>query len=287
MITLNVTKYFNGGTCRNILGNRLSQNIICISRLARSMSTVDSKEIKHFSDLENNWWDKNGPIKGLHTYNPLRIQFVKDGLTNAGVKLQNSNLPLKGIKIVDVGCGGGILAEALAEAGAQVTGIDASAELINIAKEHVKLNPEISERVNYIQTTVEEFVQKEKETYDVVISSEVLEHTEDPQLFLKECVKTVKPGKSIFITTINKTLKSFWSTIVLNEYVFKVIPRGTHQWNKFIAPQEVQRILKNYGCETKLIRGANLNPKTAQWSQTSSLSTFYGLHAIKQKETGA
>lgn len=149
------------------------------------MSTVDSKEIEHHSNLKNIWWDKNGPLNGLHSYNPLRIQFVKDGLVNAGVKLQNSNIPLKGIKIVDVGCGGGILAEGLARAGAQVTGIDASTELINIAKEHVKLDPDISERVNYIHTTVEEFAQKEKETYDALVTSEVVEHVTDPQLFLK------------------------------------------------------------------------------------------------------
>lgn len=161
------------------------------------MSTVDRKEIEHHSDLKNIWWDKYGTLKGLHSFNPIRIQFVKDGLVNAGVKLYNSNLPLKGIKIADVGCGGGILTEGLAKAGAQVTGIDASAELIDIAKEHVKLNPNLSARVNYIHTTVEDFAEKEKDTYDAVVTSEVLEHVIDPELFLK-----VEYYKKIYVTFI-------------------------------------------------------------------------------------
>ncbi|XP_077256993.1 ubiquinone biosynthesis O-methyltransferase, mitochondrial-like isoform X1 [Temnothorax americanus] len=283
MITLNVVKYFNG-PWRSILGKRLSGNIVYVNK-TRPMSTIDSKAVEYHSAMKNIWWDENGPINGLHSFNPLRIQFVKDGLINAGVKLQNSNLPFKGFKIVEVGCGGGILTEGLARVGAQVTGIDASAELIDIAKEHVKLDPDISERVNYIQTTVEDFARKPKETYDAVVTSEVLEHVANPQIFLEECVKIVKPGKSIFITTINKTLTSWLSTIVATEYIFGSIPRGTHQWNKFIAPQEVQRILKNHGCETKLIRGMHFNPATRRWSRSSTVSTFYGLHAIKHTET--
>jgi len=123
-------------------------------------------------------------MSDLHLYAPVRIKFIRDGLANAGVQMKSSALPLEGIKIVDVGCGGGILAERLARIGAQVTGIDASIELINIAKEHAKLDPNISERVNYIQTTVEDFSQK-KESYDAVVASEVLEHVADSQLFLK------------------------------------------------------------------------------------------------------
>ncbi|KYN21383.1 Hexaprenyldihydroxybenzoate methyltransferase, mitochondrial [Trachymyrmex cornetzi] len=248
------------------------------------MSTVDQKEIEHFTLLKNFWWNDNP----LHSYNSFRIQFLKDGLINAGFKIRNPDFPLEKIKIMDVGCGGGILAESLARAGAQVTGIDASEKLIKVAKDHVKLNRNISEKVNYIHTTIEDFANKESEnsTYDAVISSEVLEHVSDQQLFLKECVKIVKPGKSIFLTTINRTLTSWLSTIIASEYIFKIIPCGTHTWNKFITPHEVQCILKNYGCEIRSIRGTKLNPMTSKWSWSSTLSTFYLLHAIKQKETG-
>ncbi|XP_011700935.1 PREDICTED: hexaprenyldihydroxybenzoate methyltransferase, mitochondrial-like [Wasmannia auropunctata] len=277
MITLNIVKYAKGSW----------KSIPRDNRNTRSMSTISPKEIEHISTFKNIWWDENGPLSGLHSYNPFRIQLVKDGLVNAKiVKMQNSDLPLKGINIADVGCGGGILTEALAKVGAQVTGIDASAELINVATEHVKLNPNISERVNYIQTTVEDFAENERETYDAVVTSEVLEHVADPQMFLKECVKIVKPGKSIFITTINRTLTSWLSTIVAAEYIFRSIPRGTHTWSKFIAPHEVQRILENYGCKTKLIYGFNFNPLTKNWSWSSTTPTFYGLHAIKQNKIG-
>ncbi|XP_071555639.1 ubiquinone biosynthesis O-methyltransferase, mitochondrial-like [Temnothorax nylanderi] len=199
MITLNVVKYFNG-PWRSILGNRLSGNIVCVNK-TRPMSTIDSKAVEYHSAMKNIWWDENGPLNGLHSYNPLRIQFVKDGLINVGVKLQNSDLPLRG-------------------------------------------------------------------------------------LIVQECVKIVKPDKSMFITTINKTLTSLLSTIVAAEYIFGSAPRGNHQWNKFIAPHEVQRILENYGCETKFIRGMHFNPATRRWSRPSTVSTFYGLHAIKHKETG-
>jgi len=148
---------------------------------------VDQKEIEQFNAFKNFWWDMNGPLGGLHLYNSFRIQFLKDGLINAGFKIQNPDFPLEKIKIVDVGCGGGILAESLARVGAQVTGIDASEQLIKLAKYHIKLNRDISEKVNYIYTTVEDFANKESEnsTYDVVVASEVLEHVSDPQLFLK------------------------------------------------------------------------------------------------------
>lgn len=284
MIISNAVKHING-SWRNIPRNRLLKNIVRINKNIRSMSTVYSKKVKRCSDLTDFWWDKNGPLGGLHTYNPFRIQLIKDGLVNTGFKMQNSDLPLKGMKIADVGCGGGILTEALARIGAQVTGIDISAELLNVAKEHVKLDPNISKRVNYIQTTVEDFAENERETYDAVVTSEVLEHVADPQLFLKECVKIVKPGKSIFITTINRTLISWLSTIVVAEYIFRTIPCGTHQWNKFIAPHEVEHILKNYGCEMKLIYGFKFNSLTNKWSWSSTTPTFYGLHAIKQNKS--
>lgn len=156
-----------------------------IDRIERAISTIDSKDIKHLSNFKNDWWDENGPIRLLHLLNPLRVQFVRKGLANAGFKLQNPALPLEGVKIVDIGCGGGILTECLARVGAHVTGLDASTELIDIANEHIKLDPTILERVNYIQTSVEEFSSENEKLYDAVIASEVVEHVQNPEIFLK------------------------------------------------------------------------------------------------------
>ncbi|XP_018051354.1 PREDICTED: ubiquinone biosynthesis O-methyltransferase-like [Atta colombica] len=280
MTTWNVLKY-TFGSSRSILRNRLSE---CNYKIVKQLSTVDPKDIEHHSVLKNDWWNENSQLIYLHLYAPVRIKFVRNGLANAGVQMQNAVLPLEGLKIVDVGCGGGILTERLARIGAQVTGIDASTDLINIAKEHAKLDPNISERVNYIQTTVEDFSQKEKESYDAVVASEVLEHVADVQLFLKKCVEILKPGGSIFITTENRTVASWLFVIVAAEYIFKKITFGTHDWNKFITPHEVQHILDGYGCRTRLIHGLKFNPLLKQWSSSSCTAIFYCLHAIKQKK---
>ncbi|KAG5311397.1 COQ3 protein, partial [Pseudoatta argentina] len=290
---------FTNESWRSIFQNRILKNIVRINTITRPMSTADQKEIEQFNAFKNFWWDMNGPLRGLQLYNSIRIQFLIDGLINAGFKIQNSDFPLGKIKIVDVGCGGGILAEGLARVGARATGIDAAEQLIKVAKNHIKLNRDISEKVNYIYTIVEDFANKESEnnTYDAVVTSEVLEHASDPQLFLKECVRIVKPGKSIFLTTVNRTLTSWLSTIIASEYIFGSIPCGTHTWNKFITPHEVQfpcqlQIFLNSfrfstdGCEIRSIRGTKYNPMTSKWSWSSTLSTFYLLHAIKQKETG-
>lgn len=156
-----------------------------IGRIERVISTIDSKDIEHLSKFKNYWWDEKGPMWLLHSFNPLRVQFVRKGLANTGLKLQNSAFPLEGIKIADIGCGGGILTECLARVGANVTGLDASAELIDIANEHAKLDPTISERLNYIQTSIEEFSPKNEKLYDAVIASEVIEHVQNPEIFLK------------------------------------------------------------------------------------------------------
>ncbi|XP_012217158.1 ubiquinone biosynthesis O-methyltransferase, mitochondrial [Linepithema humile] len=265
-----------------ILWNRMIQYT---NRIARPMSTIDHKQIEHHSSFKNDWWDLNGKMSGLHIFAPLRVQFIRKGLANTGLKTKSLTLPLEGVKIADIGCGGGILTERLARIGAQVTGIDPSVELIDIAKQHVQLDSDISDRVNYIQTTIEEFSEKNEELYDVVVASEVLEHLVNPELFLKESVKILKPGGSIFITTINKTPASWFGGIIVAEYIINIVPRGTHTWDKFIAPHEVQRILEKYGCKTKLIHGAMINLLTNRWSWTSCTAINYALHAIKQKKT--
>lgn len=286
MKVLKIRKYLNGPSInlQNSFSNRLLESSR-INRIDRAISTIDPKDVEHLSKFKNEWWDLNGPLKLLHSFTPIRVQFVRDSLANAGFKIQNPALPLEGVKIADIGCGGGILTERLARIGAHVTGVDASTELIDIAKEHIKLDPTILDRVNYIQTTIEEFSPKNENLYDAVVASEVVEHVENPELFLKECVKILKPNGSIFITTINRTLASWLGAIVIAEYMFNLIPRNTHQWNKFIPPHEIQHTLDNYGCKTKLIHGIKVNPLTDHWTWSSFKSIHYALHAVKQRET--
>ncbi|XP_076232831.1 ubiquinone biosynthesis O-methyltransferase, mitochondrial-like isoform X2 [Calliopsis andreniformis] len=247
-------------------------------------STVDFANVEHLSKFSNKWWDINGDLRVLHALNPLRIQFVRDGLANTGVKIESTHLPLEGLKILDVGCGGGFLTEPLARMGAQVTGIDVSKELIKIAKEHAILDDSLQDQLNYIETSVEDFACENKNKYDAVIASEVIEHVDDKELFLKNCVDVSQPGGSIFITTFNKTLPSWLGGIIAAERVLKVIPLGTHDWNKFISPAETQRLLERCGCKTKLIRGMCYNPLKQKWVWTKSTAITYALHAVKRKE---
>ncbi|XP_012144780.1 ubiquinone biosynthesis protein COQ3, mitochondrial isoform X2 [Megachile rotundata] len=247
-------------------------------------STVDLATVDLHSKLSNKWWDIKGEMRALHALNPLRVQFVRDGLANTGINIESPHLPLEGIKILDVGCGGGLLSEPLARIGAEVTGIDASSELITVAKEHAALDSNISGRLNYIQTVIEDFAPTNSKVYNAVIASEVVEHVNEKELFLKCCVSTLKPDGSIFLTTLNKTLPSWLGGIIAAEYVLKLVPKGTHDWNKFISPAEMQRLLETYGCKTKLIHGMFYNPLKNEWSWVASRAINYAIHAVKRKE---
>lgn len=262
--------------------NNISETSKCVINSVRFGSTVDPKEVEFFEKMSNDWWDPNGHLSLLHQFNRNRIQFVRDGLANTGIIKGDTSLPLKGTKILDVGCGGGILSEPLARIGAEVTGIDTSLQLIDVAKKHALLDSDLLGRLNYVQTTVENFEKENKEKYDAVVASEVIEHVIDPQLFLKCCSAIVKPGGSLFITTPNRTLLSWLSVIVATEYILKYMPIGTHEWNKFISPEEVQRLLEIYGLKTKLIHGLMYNPLKREWIWSSNTSIFYALHALKK-----
>ncbi|XP_043267053.1 ubiquinone biosynthesis O-methyltransferase, mitochondrial [Venturia canescens] len=248
-------------------------------------STVDQADVKHHAKHSDQWWNLEGELRALHALNPLRVQFVRDGLANAGWKENSPSRPLEGVKILDAGCGGGILAEPLARIGANVTGIDASDELISVAKEHVSLDPSLCKKLIYVHGTVEELANNEPQTYDAVVASEILEHVADKELFLKSCVDILKPGGSIFVTTLNKTIQSFLGGIVAAEYILKLVAVGTHDWNKFIAPEETQRLLESCGCKTKLIHGMFYNPLKNEWFWTASTSINYAIHAVKKEQT--
>ena len=227
---------------------------------------IDESEIKKFAELADKWWDKNGDFKPLHVINPLRANFIFD-------KLDISNK-----KVLDVGCGGGILSEALYEKGADVTGIDAAGPGINIAKIHAEQN---NKNITYYQNTAEELYKKYKKNYDVVTCLEVLEHVPDPAMLVSTCLKLLKPNGHLFLSTINKNPRSFITAIVGAEYIFNILPKGTHEFNKFIKPSKLAEYIRK--ADGKLIesKGMFYNPLTHKANLNNDLGVNYMMYARK------
>ncbi|CAH1725850.1 ubiquinone biosynthesis O-methyltransferase, mitochondrial [Aphis gossypii] len=244
--------------------------------------TVNAHEVEHHSNMKDYWWNTNGPLNALHSFNPLRVSFIINGLTNMK-KIETKNIgtrqSLENIKILDVGCGGGVLTEALARLDGHVTGIDPSKELITIANDHSMFLR--NKNIKYLNESIEEHVTSNTESYDAIVTSEVLEHVSNKYGFLTNCVDCLKPGGSLFITTPNRTIFSWLSVKVIGE-TFDFIPKGTHEWEKFICPHELQSILEiNCKCDTISINGLSYNPFTNRWSWTDSTDVSYAIHAVK------
>lgn len=248
-------------------------------------TTVDEKEVKHFTGQV--WWEQNSELKVLQAMNKIRVPFVRDCLINSRVineDVIDSPTPLRGIKIIDVGCGGGFFSEPLARLGASVTGIDATPNAIVTAQNHANLDPSIVSNLNYLETTIEEHATKNKGIYDVVVSSEVIEHVTNKELFVKACTETLKPGGSIIMTTISQTLTSLVGAIWAAEYVFKLLPVGTHQHEKFITPYKLRRLLEQNNCTTRVVHGMFYNPLTSKWYWIGNTAINYAIHAVKIKQ---
>ncbi|XP_031327296.1 ubiquinone biosynthesis O-methyltransferase, mitochondrial-like [Photinus pyralis] len=244
-------------------------------------STIIESQVNHFKQLQEQWWDENGPIKPLHSLNKLRVPFVWDGLVNTGVVhkdlLLNENpQPLANLEILDAGCGGGILAEALMRSGGTVTGIDPAKELLEIAKQH-----NISRNINYYSVTIEEFSKENENKLDAVITSEVIEHVCEVEVFLENCIRCLKPGGSLFVTTINQTLLAWLHIIVLAEILFRQIPLGTHQYRNLVPLQRLLTILENNNCRIGTVRGMVYNYLNNDWYWTKTTAINYAVHAIK------
>ncbi|XP_062554831.1 ubiquinone biosynthesis O-methyltransferase, mitochondrial-like [Armigeres subalbatus] len=248
---------------------------------------VDQREVDTLAKLAEEWWNPTGPLKGLHSMNSLRVPLVRDGLIATSVVPQEqirSPQVLRGIDILEVGCGGGILTEALARIHANVVGVDPGEKLISVAKEHATRDQKISGRIKYSVETVEDHAQKNVEKYDAVIVSEVLEHVNDKAAFLEHCVMALKPGGSIFVTTLNKTTASWVGGILAAEYILKLVPENTHDWEKFIAPLDVQRILKTFNCTTILMHGMTYEFWKNSWSWCKRTDINYAVQAVKLVE---
>ena len=239
------------------------------------MTSVNKKEIDKFSKMANEWWDPEGKFKPLHKFNPTRIKYIKENIIN-NFKLKNKSKPLSGIKILDIGCGGGLLSEPMSRMGANVTGIDASDKNIKIAKLHSKKN---KLKINYICSSPEKL--KITKKFDVILNMEIVEHVEDIDFFLKSCSKLLKKNGLMFVATINKTLKSYIFAIVGAEYVLRWLPIGTHEWEKFVKPEDLKKILMKYDLSLNKLEGMNFNIIKDEWSISRDLSVNYIAKFIK------
>ena len=239
------------------------------------MTTVNKIEIEKFSKLAKDWWNPNGKFKPLHLFNPTRIKFIKEKLISHFKLEPNIEKPLKKLKILDIGCGGGLLCEPLSRLGANMTGIDASRNNIEVAKLH---SEEMNLDIKYIQSSPENL--NFKNEFDVILNMEVVEHVSNINLFIKNCSTLVKKNGIMFVATINKNLRSYIFAILGAEYLLRWLPIGTHDWNKFVTPQELEVIASKNNFFPGEIIGIKFNLLSKKWfisndSSVNYISTFF------------
>jgi 2-polyprenyl-6-hydroxyphenyl methylase/3-demethylubiquinone-9 3-methyltransferase len=239
--------------------------------------SVDTAEVERFSRMAARWWDPKGPMAALHKLNPVRVGYIRDRVAEHfgrdGKKLDC----LKGLRVLDIGCGAGILSEPLARLGAVMVGADPAEENIDVARMHAD---ESELTIDYRATTAETLAEA-GERFDVVLAMEVVEHVVDVSEFVATCVSMVKPGGLMVAATLNRTLKSFALAIVGAEYVLRWVPRGTHQWDKFVTPQELEGAIERSGMRVIAERGVIFNPLADRWQLSSDMDVNYMLAAAK------
>ena len=233
------------------------------------MNSINKKEIEKFSKIAEEWWNPNGKFKPLHNFNPIRINYIKENIIK-DFNIKSSNKPLKNIKLLDIGCGGGLLSEPMCRLGANVVGIDASKKNIEVAKFHAKKN---KLKINYKVTSPEKL--KTKIKFDVILNMEIVEHVEDIDFFIKESAKLLKKNGVMFVATLNKTLKSYAFAIIGAEYVLKWLPIGTHDWDKFIKPNDLIRISKKNDLSLEKLDGMKFNILDGSWKVSNDTSVNY------------
>jgi 2-polyprenyl-6-hydroxyphenyl methylase/3-demethylubiquinone-9 3-methyltransferase len=232
-------------------------------------NTINKLEIAKFSKIAAEWWSPNGKFKPLHKFNPIRIKYLKENIIEH-FKLKQTNSPLKGLNILDIGCGGGLLSEPITRLGAKVTAIDASKKNIQVAKFHAKKN---NLKINYLCSSPEKLNLNKK--FDVVLNMEIVEHVEDLNFFIKKSSNLLKKNGLMFIATLNKTFKSYVFAIVGAEYVLRWLPIGTHDWEKFVKPDNLVSLAINSNLKLKKLSGMKFNPIIDKWSLSNDKSVNY------------
>ena len=231
--------------------------------------TINKLEIAKFSKIAAEWWSPNGKFKPLHKFNPIRIKYLKENIIEH-FKLKQTNSPLKGLDILDIGCGGGLLSEPITRLGAKVTAIDASKKNIQVAKFHAKKN---NLKINYLCSSPEKLNLNKK--FDVVLNMEIVEHVEDLNFFIKKSSNLLKKNGLMFIATLNKTFKSYMFAIIGAEYILRWLPIGTHDWEKFVKPDNLVSLAINSNLKLKKLSGMKFNPIIDNWSLSNDKSVNY------------
>ncbi|KAM0931782.1 hypothetical protein ACQ4PT_000080 [Festuca glaucescens] len=248
-----------------------------------STSSLNPAEVAKFASIAETWWDSQGPFKPLHMMNPARLSFIRSTLCRHFRRDPYSAKPLEGLKVIDVGCGGGILSEPLARMGATVTGIDAGDENIKIAHIHAASDPTTAS-IEYCCTTAEDLV-KENKQFDAVISLEVIEHVDNPLEFCKSLSALTVPNGATVLSTINRSMRAYATAIIGAEYILRLLPIGTHEWSKLVTPEELVLALQRASISVEEMAGFVYNPFTQGWSLSDDISINYIAYGIKKSET--
>ncbi len=244
--------------------------------------TVDDAELAKFAAIAEEWWDPDGKFRPLHKFNPIRLELLRDRIADHFGRDPKAARPLEGISVVDVGCGGGLLAEPMARLGATVTGVDATERNIEVARIHAE---QMGLTIDYRFATAGDLA-AEQRVFDVVLNMEVIEHVADRDAFLDDCAQLVRPGGLMFLATLNRTPKSYLFAIVGAEYVMRWLPRGTHEWRRFVRPSELAAPLRQSGMSMTDVTGVVFNPIKDQWSLSSrDLDVNYIATAEKPETT--
>ncbi|KAG2544563.1 ubiquinone biosynthesis O-methyltransferase, mitochondrial-like isoform X1 [Panicum virgatum] len=248
-----------------------------------TVSSLNPAEVAKFAAIAETWWDANGPFKPLHLMNPTRLSFIRSTLCRHFRRDPYSSKPLEGLKVIDVGCGGGILSEPLARMGAAVTAIDAVDKNIKIASIHAASDPETAS-IEYYCTTAEALV-KEKRLFDAVISLEVIEHVANPLEFCESLSALTAPNGATVVSTINRSMRAYTTAIVAAEYILRWLPRGTHEWSKLVTPEELSLMLQKASVSVEEMAGFVYNPLSGEWSLSDDVSVNYIAFGVKKSET--
>jgi len=239
-------------------------------------TTINKEEIQKFSRLAEEWWDVNGKFKPLHMFNPIRIEYITEKIKNHFKLEKDKSNYLEGLNILDIGCGGGLISEPMARLGANVTGIDASKKNINIAKLHSKKN---DLKINYVHASPENLKYIEK--FDIILNLEIVEHVDNVNLYIRSCYRLLKKNGIMFTATLNRSFISYIKAIIGAEYILRWLPIGTHDWSKFIKPEELENFLSDEKFSTIDIKGLKFNPFLKKWKKTNDLSVNYIISSLK------
>ena len=247
---------------------------------AETQSTIDQAEVDRFSAMASEWWDPTGKFRPLHKFNPVRLTYIRDQVCAHFGRDPKSPQPLSGLRFLDIGCGGGLLCEPMVRMGAEVVGADASQTNIEIARIHAEQS---GLTIDYRAETAENLAAA-GEKFDVVLNMEVVEHVADVDLFLSSCASMVKPGGLMFIATINRTLKALALAIVGAEYVLRWLPRGTHQYDRLVRPEEIERPLASAGMGITDRTGVFFNPLSDSWNLSRDMDVNYMMLAARPEK---